>query len=102
MNDIKNSERALEIQEELRGLAYFIETVCDLPEKSKYFEKKSLFNLKIKNNLQLSIFGMRYFQPGLFVETHEQTIKVPYSLIPFLKEAGCDKIRALMEEIKTL
>jgi hypothetical protein len=102
MNDIKNAQRALKIKLELAELETFISSVCDLPEESNYFEGNCLFKLRIKTKRELSVFGARAFNPGFFTGTHTAEIEVPYSLIPFLKDKACDKIRALMEEIKSL
>lgn len=102
MNDMKNFDRLLEIKSEIKDLTYFIDTVCDLPEKSNYFNRRCLFNLKIKHDLKLSVFGLRFFNPGIFRGTHEQEIKVPYTIIPYLKEKALDKVNELKTEVESL
>jgi len=102
MKDINNAKRAIELKNELDNLKHFINTVCDLPDESEYFEKHSIFNLKIKHKMEISVFGNRPFNPGNFCGSHSETIKVPYSLIPLLKEKASTRIDEIHNEIKRL
>lgn len=71
--DRSNLKKAIEIDQEIADLKYFLLTLsADASKASKYH-----FFAQIKSKVTYSIFGYRFFGCG----AHEKTIEVPRSLI---------------------
>lgn len=103
MKDINNAKKALQIQQEISDLEYFVEQICNMPEDFRGVKEYSAFNISVfkSTELSLNVYGKRMFGRAE-CDKHEKTIKVPYSLFIVLKEAAKERINELRDQIEDL